>query len=99
MPDEFALRRDQERARNAKALVDSPLLKEAFETLEQAYIEAWKRTQATDMISREKLFLAVNQVSKVRDHLIAVISKGQMAKAELDKIERDFERKKKFGII
>jgi hypothetical protein len=48
---------------------------------------------------REKLFLAINIVGKVRDHLTAVLSNGKLAAAELKALADTAERKKRFGII
>jgi len=48
---------------------------------------------------REKLFLAINIVGKVRDHLNAVIANGKLAQAELKELAQVAERRKRFGIL
>jgi hypothetical protein len=97
--DEFKLRQDQERARGAEALLKNDLLTEAFKGLEDSYTAAWRATTINDVSSREKLFLAINIVGKVRDHLTAIVANGKLAAAELRAIEDTAERKKRFGIV
>jgi hypothetical protein len=99
MPDEIALTRDATRGVRAKSLIDNELLVEAFKTLEESYIAAWRLTNAGDSAGRERLFLAVNIVGKVQEHLNSVIANGKLAQAELNKLRDDFDRKKRFGII
>jgi len=99
MSDEISLARDAARGARAKALLENELLVEAFEALEKEYTAAWRSTGARDSEAREKLYLAVNIVGKVREHLNYVINNGKLAQAELDKIRVDAERKKRFGII
>lgn len=97
MTDEIKLARDTERAARARILLDDPILKEAFAELEQAYIERWRVTHIDDDKGREKLFVAVNVVGKVRDHLVHIISNGSVAQAELDNLALQAERMKRFG--
>jgi hypothetical protein len=99
MSDEIKLHRDALRASKAKQLMETELVKEAFKTLEDSYIAAWRYTNANDTAAREKLFLAVNVVGKVQEHLNSVIANGNLAKAELEKLAADVDRKKRFGII
>jgi len=99
MSDENKLLRDQDRAARAQSLIESDLLTEAFQTLEDSYTAAWRNTHVDEAQAREKLFLAVNIVGKVRDHLTAVLVNGKLAAAELKQIAETAERKKRFGII
>jgi len=76
MSDESALDRAAARAVRAEALLDDELLNEAFAALEKSYIAAWRATTVDDAGGREKLFLAINIVGKVRDHLAGVVANG-----------------------
>ncbi len=87
------------RALRAQALVDDPLLKEGFEALEASYIAAWRATTPDNQVAREKLYLAVNVIGKLRDHLQSVIANGRVADAELAALVNEQDRKKRFGII
>lgn len=83
MSDESTLERATARAIRAEALLADELLIEAFDTLEKGYVAAWRATTVEEAAGREKLFLAINIVGKVRDHLAAVVANGKLAQAEL----------------
>jgi hypothetical protein len=87
------------RAMRAQDLLDNELLSEAFKGLEDSYTSAWRATAIDDVAAREKLFLAINIVGKVRDHLAVVVAGGKLAQAELKEIARTAERRKRFGIV
>jgi hypothetical protein len=97
--DEFALHRASAKAGRAQSLLDDDLLAEAFKTLEENYTAAWRATLINDVSGREKLFLAINIVGKVRDHLTAVVSNGKLAAKEVKDLADTAERKKRFGIL
>jgi hypothetical protein len=87
------------KAARAQDLLDNELLNESFKTLEDTYTAAWRATTVDDLASREKLFLAVNIVGKVRDHLSAIVTNGKLAQAELKELAQTAERRKRFGIV
>lgn len=94
MTDESKLGRDAARGSRAESLINDEILKGAFATLEKSYVDAWRTTSIDDAAGREKLFLAVNIIGKVREHLIAVLNDGKLASAELAKIARTAEKPK-----
>lgn len=87
------------RAARAELLVNDELLIEGFDALEAAYISAWKLTRPEDERAREKLYLAVNVIGKLKQHLQTVIVDGKIADAELKELVEAQERRKRFGII
>ncbi|WFU35651.1 hypothetical protein QA635_15080 [Bradyrhizobium brasilense] len=97
--DESRLDQAVGRAVRAERLLADELLVEAFATLEDAYTTAWRSTTIDDASGREKLFLAINVVGKVRDHLTAAVTNGKLAKAELKELAQTAERRKRFGIL
>lgn len=99
MTDEFKLNQDAAKADRAKQLLDDEMLKEAFSTLEAEYTKALFLTHVDASNAREKLFLAVNVLRKVRDHLSAVVSNGSLAHRELREIAEAAERKKKWADV
>ncbi len=96
MTDEFALNRAAAKATRAQALLDDELLAEAFKGLEESYAAAWRSTLIDDVSGREKLFLAINVVGKVRDHLTAIVANGKLAAAELRILAETAERQKRW---
>jgi hypothetical protein len=99
MTDESQLAAAGARALRARELLENELLVEAFKTLEDNYASAWRSTALDDIQGREKLFLAINIVGKVRDHLGAAVANGRLAQAELAELARTAERRKRFGIL
>lgn len=97
--DEDKLGRATSRALAAENLLNSDMLKEAFDELERAYIEKWRTSIVDDVTGREKLFLAINVIGKVKQHLQAVVNDGKMAQAQLAELAANEERKKRYGIF
>ena len=87
------------KAMRAQELLDNELLGEAFNGLEESYTAAWRSTAIDDVAAREKLFLAINIVGKVRDHLTSIVAGGKLAQAELKELARTAQRRKRFGIV
>lgn len=96
MIDEHKLIRDQGRALDAESLLNNDLLNEAFKTLEETYVSAWRSTLIDDVTGREKLFLAINVIGKVRDHLQSIVNNGKLAAAELRALAQTAERSKRW---
>ena len=99
MTDEANLNETSARGARAEELLDNELLAGAFTALEASYISAWRATVVDDVNGREKLFLAINIVGKVRDHLASIVANGKLAEAELRELARVAERRKLFGIL
>lgn len=87
------------RATQAQGLLGDETLQGAFRALDEAYSAAWRTTTIDQVAEREKLFLAINVVGKVRDHLTSIINNGKLAQAELNELIAVAERKKRFGIL
>lgn len=99
MTDEHKLLQANGEAIRAKALLEDEMLVSAFQNLEDSYTAAWRSTTIDDVSGREKLFLAINIVGKVRDHLQSVVGNGKLAQAELNELARTAERKKSWPEI
>ena len=99
MSDESRLDQAVTKAVRAQELLDNELLTETFKTLEENYTAAWRDTVIDDVAGREKLFLAINIVGKVRDHLNAVVANGKLAQAELKELAQIAERRRRFGSL
>lgn len=94
-----ALLEARTRASHAKDLLEHELLTEAFEGLKAAYIAKWQQTAPHEERAREILYLAVNAIGKVREHLQAIVNDGKIADAELNHLIEREERKKLFGLV
>lgn len=87
------------RGSRAASLINDELLGECFSKLEEAYIASWRTTDFDDVTAREKLFIAINVIGKVKEHLGRIAANGELAKAEIEELVRAAERKKRFGIF
>ena len=74
------------RGARAKELLGSETLKEVFAQIEADYIEGWRSTSARDTDARERLWLAVQVLGLVKDHLVIIANDGKLAQAELDRL-------------
>lgn len=99
MTDEASLNEMAIRGVRAEEFLDNELLSEAFTALETSYISAWRASAIDDCAGREKLFLAINIVGKVRDHLASIVANGKLAQAELKEIVQTAARSRRFGIL
>jgi hypothetical protein len=97
MPDEFQLHQASKRGDDAKLLLESPLLAEAFAKLKQNYLDQLMATDVTQSDIRDKCYLAARVVDVVRDHLSNVVTNGVVAKHDLQQLAKEAERKKLFG--
>ena len=99
MTDEIKLQKDAAKGARAKELLEHDLLAEAFTSLEQAYTQAWRLTTIDDVTGREKLFLAINIVGKVRDHLTSIVTNGTLATTELRQLAETAERARRWDQV
>jgi len=99
MTDEIKLQKDAVKGARAKELLEHDLLAEAFTSLEQAYTQAWRLTTIDDVSGREKLFLAINVVGKVRDHLTSIMNNGMLATTELRQLAETAERARRWDQV
>lgn len=79
---------DVDRGLRAAALLENKLLQGAFEALDLEYLTAWKTSQARDVEGREKLFLAIHVLGRVKAHLETMVRDGHIAKATINELGR-----------
>lgn len=70
---------EQRRGRAADQLLENPLLIEAFATIEKELQDAWTESKAKDEAGREKLWLMLKLLGRVKAHVQQVSLTGQMA--------------------
>ena len=64
----------------ADAVLTSPVFIEAFEILEEKYINSWLSSQMEDKDHRETQFLSLRVLSEVRLELESMVNGGKIAK-------------------
>jgi hypothetical protein len=89
MIDEHKLIRDSARAARAKALIEDELFNEAFSAYEAEIMARWRETGTAqaETFKRERLWLAINLLGKIKHHLVRVMEDGKVAKAHLAQLE------------
>lgn len=81
------------RGERAAALLGDDLLSDAFTTIEREYTKQWIDSPARDAEGREKLYLMVKTVQRLRLELQSVMETGQIAKATLaERVGRTLSR-------
>ena len=75
----MSLEDEQRRGRAADQLLENPLLIEAFATIEKELQDAWTESKAKDEAGREKLWLMLKLLGRVKAHVQQVSLTGQMA--------------------
>jgi oxalate decarboxylase/phosphoglucose isomerase-like protein (cupin superfamily) len=67
------------RASRVREVVENEEFQSAFEAIEQELTEAWKTSPQRDADGREKLFLALTMLHKVKSALEQTMQSGQIA--------------------
>ena len=86
--NEGKIRQRQDRAAKAEALLRNELFVEAFEYLDEQFIEAWKTSGVDDSEAREKLFHLMQALGAVKVYFQSVVEDGKLAKVQLDEFRR-----------
>ncbi len=95
MADETELRRDAQRAERARVLLSDELLMAAFDQLRALYVEELLASSASDVVRREKLYLAARIVPAVKANLEKLMMDGSIAVKQLANLEEDAKRNKR----
>ena len=85
-----------ERGEQAAGLLRNEILQEAFENLENEFIQAWKQSSVEDSQNRERLYMLCQNLSAVKGYIENVVSSGKLAKSQLDELHNrvKFEKRK-----
>ena len=84
MDNEGKLREEMDRGSKAAELVKNPIFSEAFDALRSRYATQWADTPAGDRRERERLYVAINVLEDVYDHIVSCMQTGDMAGQEID---------------
>lgn len=64
------------RATRAQQLLDDPLLTEVFDAVENAAIDAWRKTGSAQQADREIAWQALKAAERVRNTLKGIVDNG-----------------------
>jgi len=86
--NEHKNRQRQDRAAKAEALLRNELFIEAFEYLDEQFVEAWRTSSIDDEEAREKIFHLMQALGAVKGYFQSVVEDGKMAQVQLDEFRR-----------
>lgn len=69
------------RGEEAKRLLENPLLIEAFEVIENEVNELWKTSPSADAEGREKLYLSLRLLGRLKAQIQSVVETGKVEQA------------------
>ena len=75
------LLREISRGEQASRLMESPLLREAFDTIRASLLEKFEHSPVADKEAREEIHRLLKVTGEVERHLRTVMETGQMANA------------------
>ncbi len=84
MTEDQQLQIEQNRAFEARDVVEHPLYVEAFEVYQQRLMTEWADSPARDKEGRETLWLMLKTARAVQQHLRQIMETGQLAAIQLE---------------
>ena len=76
------------RGQRARLLLEDELVAEAFDTLEATYTEAWKDSLDGEGDKRDRLWLMLKLMGRIKGHLLEVMESGKLAQHHLDDTDK-----------
>ena len=86
------------RGSRAREVLENEVFIEAFSAIEQEYIEAWKTSPARDEEGRQRIWLYLKALEKVKTQLTQTMETGQLAIKEMEHRQSMLD-KAKTGIV
>jgi hypothetical protein len=83
----MTLEQESRRGEQARRLLEDPLLQEAFAAVDRALREAWVATPDEAADERERLWLMLKLLGRVRAHMIDVLQTGKLADGQLAEVK------------
>jgi hypothetical protein len=74
-----------QRGRHAEQLLNDELLKEAFDTVEDAILEKWRQSPVRDLDGQHELRLLLKAVMDVKGYIVEVMNTGKLAAISAEK--------------
>jgi len=95
--DELARRKELDRAAKAAAILDSPLLKEAIESIRQHQRDFWIRTKPSQVDEREAAYWSLRVVDMIEAALQSHVTTGKLAAQSLREKTEELARDRRTG--
>ena len=70
------------RAERARAILDDPLVKDAFAQLEQDCLSKWRHSRDEDSAGRERLYQSLRLIDQLRQDFTSLVLSGRMTQAQ-----------------
>ena len=86
MENEGKLRQDMNRGEKAQALLRNEILIETFDFLEKQYHDAWANSSVDQNEAREKVFMMLQNLQTVKQHIENVVTDGKLADDTLNQL-------------
>lgn len=84
----MTLEQESRRGEQARLLLEDPLLQEAFATVDSALREAWAATANDATVERERYWLMLKLLDRLRAHMADVMQTGKLAERQLAEFDR-----------
>jgi hypothetical protein len=84
------------RGQRAQAILDDPLVAEAFAAIERECLAEWRRAPARDVEGRERLWLMLKMTERFKAHFLSLIDSGRLAGERIAQLEKT-RRNRFFG--
>ena len=78
----------------AREILENPLFDQVFSDIEAEVIEQWKSSPARDEAGREKLWIYLSMLKKVRQTIQTALESGKLAQLEIDHKQTMLDRLK-----
>ena len=67
-----------QRKRAAERILSDPIFNEAWEALEEEILVSWKNSTDLDIETRERLWLSLKYLNRLKDHFENIVTTGKM---------------------
>lgn len=68
----------------AQEVLENEVFQQVFADIEQEYTEAWKTSPARDAEGREKLWMYLRLLQKLKEQIVTTFETGKLAKLDLE---------------
>lgn len=76
------------RAERVRNILNDELVREAFDGVRAEYAQAWEMTKENQERERERIWLLMKTLEKVRGHLVAIVEDGKLAQNEITQFQK-----------